>query len=893
MGVCERLNAAAPHAMMRSKSRSRPVLARLALTTCVCVGLCTSHPGAAWYLKADVRVISAAYRDLDGDHDAFPDTGESGRLVLTIKNFGPTLTGVNLYLTTDDPNVACISTPAYVLGNLAAKAVRTIGSFDPTVPGFTFRASDTLHTISTATPANVTLYLTATASGYGTSDPYPIRLAADIDAAPGLPSAYVLGPDGVAGTGDDGTVLESFDRDRDGDGTFSTADTFGLLDAGTGEMSHGSFAHGGAASGTDALAAIACGGFNTPAEGNLECRLDTDYPMDWHFHCPAGATGCPNTESGGFGALRQGCVGGCSYNTPADGQKALSLPNSLHMGAHFDPNVSSNGDTTHLRTLQAFVSAPINLAIPPRDLDDLTLSFWQIVDLFGPINSEGNMCLDCAQVHIQSDRDPDPAVDDWGPWDTLTPFQSSYDMKFRAWSAFGAAYCDFTPVDTGSNPPAPRGVHETMCAGEHAWSKCGSLQAVTTGPSDNCYGGVLDPSGRGTWVQTKFNLAPFLGRRIRIRWMASTWQMDGVTSSYSESLGYRDLPDDNGWWLDDIRIAGAVQGQSPPALDVRPSPGSVCPVACDPQTGDRGTHIVLRATDSLLGPVFDGFDSVPVTGTTVVIDASASTLPGGCLGGLPQFQYLVDGGLVQDWTAQPFLSHQTTYSSTFVVTVRMRCSSDPDCTSLSGATLAVPVDTLDGDDTVFGESINPLNLAHGVDYDGGARATTLRFWTSRNGSVDVYRGLIGPGISKGTLLGPPSDPNYRWLVDTSGAAGSSATCLFSNLPVGPAAGGGGAGATGSMDQASDPDPAVGFAVYYLASRNTAAGSSLNQLGCANPGVCGSTTTRTGAACHTSADCPPSGYCFLTVPANPPPVPLPFACPLGYPLVREVPPAAVC
>src|SRR5439155_23919850 len=304
----------------------------------------------------------------------------------------------------------------------------------------------------------------------------------------------------------------------------------------------------------DDVTGIACGGFKTPDQGNTACILDPDFPMDWHFHCPPNATNCPNTEPGGFGAGgHTGCVGGCSYNTPADGRKALSPPNSLHMGAHFDANSYAVGDTTHLRTLQAFESTPINLALLPRDTSDLKVSFFQIVDLVGgdAVSGTVGICDDCAQLQVQIDRNHDPAVDDWGPWDTLVPFQNAYDKEERAWSTFGSQYCVITPTDTGTAPPDPRGVHETMCFPERAWSHCGSAAGTGASQAYNCSGGVGDPGGKGVRVQSQFDLSGFVGQRIRIRWIANTWSLNNFASSYFEyGTGWFDTPHDDGWWLD-------------------------------------------------------------------------------------------------------------------------------------------------------------------------------------------------------------------------------------------------------------------------------------------------------------------------------------------------------
>src|SRR6266568_920431 len=320
---------------------------------------------------ARLAVLDADYVDLDGDHDPFPDTGETGIVQVRVKNLGFSLTDAAFTLTSSDPNVGCIILPTVSAASVPANSEVVLGSLDPAAPQlFKFRASDSLNTTNPASPVKISLCLAVTANeALGTATPACFQLLADISAPAGtLP--YVIGPDGIAGTADDGTVLESFDLDRDHDGKFTVNDTFLSTDTGTGATAHGFYVHGSATGvGTDVVAGTACGGFLTPAQGNPGCILDPDFPMDWHFHCPPSTplAQCPNTESGSFtGGVKGGCTGGCSYQTPTDGAKAFTPPNSLHMGAHFDLALSTEGDTTHFRALQAFVSAPINLALGRR-----------------------------------------------------------------------------------------------------------------------------------------------------------------------------------------------------------------------------------------------------------------------------------------------------------------------------------------------------------------------------------------------------------------------------------------------------------------------------------------------------------------------------------------------
>ena len=94
------------------------------------------------------------------------------------------------------------------------------------------------------------------------------------------------------------------------------------------------------------------------------------------------------------------------------------------------------------------------------------------------------------EVQVRVDRNPDPTPgsgDDWGPWDKLVPFENVYDHIPYVWSFYSnVSYCNLTPADTGSAPPAPRGVHETMCFPLGVWSHCGSAWGI--GSTMSCPG---------------------------------------------------------------------------------------------------------------------------------------------------------------------------------------------------------------------------------------------------------------------------------------------------------------------------------------------------------------------------------------------------------------------
>src|SRR6185503_18607779 len=163
--------------------------------------------------------------DIDGDHDAFPDTGERGRVSLKLKNLGDALQDAVITLTSTDPDVACIPEPQVRIPSFPAGATLTVGSLDSAQPGFTFVASDTLQTQSQpAVQAFVDLGIRATAAGHlGVNGPLSFSLLADVNMTGG-PQQFIPGPDGISGTADDGQVVEKFDIDRNGDGKFTVKD---------------------------------------------------------------------------------------------------------------------------------------------------------------------------------------------------------------------------------------------------------------------------------------------------------------------------------------------------------------------------------------------------------------------------------------------------------------------------------------------------------------------------------------------------------------------------------------------------------------------------------------------------------------------------------------------
>jgi len=303
--------------------------------------------------------------------------------------------------------------------------------------------------------------------------------------------------------------------------------------------------------------------------------------MDWHLHCPAGACDPPYSA----GAVASHVV------TPAGGPLANSGGNSLHRGINTDP-LSRLGDTVSHRSIAAFVTRPIDLTPLPR-AGEPALSYVQIADLMDNNDHRLNMATgqaaDYADVQIRTDRDPDPSLDDWGAWEKLVPFANVYDHIPYVWSWWGTAptYCTFTPADTGSAQPAPRGARETMCNPMGVWSHCGNAWGIDT--TYHCPGpglaGSMAPDTGALWVRTQFSLERFAGARVQIRWIAQSWKFENpCTTGYCDPGhgGSQDTMHDDGWWLDDIALTGAIETQATPVPDTRPAPATTCPTGACP-----------------------------------------------------------------------------------------------------------------------------------------------------------------------------------------------------------------------------------------------------------------------------------------------------------------------
>ncbi len=744
----------------------------------------------------NIVVQSVTVNDLNGDHDAFCDTGEDCEMTMVVTNNGPVnLTSVTLNLTSSDPDIQCMTKGSVQIGDLPVGGHVDTSNIGGQRRPFRYSVSQTTQTTVAADPAkgDFTLSLTSR-EALGTRGKIGVTTLLDLDLPTGTPVTKILGPDDTANTADDGLFLETFDRDRDGvngvaisDGRVGVPnDTLGIL-VGT------------AQGGLNVLAGIGCGGY-LGAPQDPACVIDPDNEMDWHIHCPTGTCPAP-------GAVVTNRFPGAS-TTPTGGAMAYSGANSLHWGKHVDPT-SRIGDTTSFRQLAAF-QVTVNLT-PLPTFGDLELSFYHIADMMDSSCGGQPACSgylagqaqDFGDVQIRADLNPDPAADQWGFWDKLVPFENVYDHIPYIWSYYGSNlnYCNFTPADTGSAPPAPRGTHETMCYPLGVWSHCGNAWGTdrTWGcPGPGFLGQQTNPASGALWVKTRLSLANYLGSRVQIRWIAQGWEFDNSNGSPAQDYqtygrGWQNLQSEDGWWVDDIAITGAITTQVSPLTDTKTPPASTCPVGgnnCDATQGDKGFVVALTVTDANGNGVFEKNEQV-------VFDASTTTNPGGCVNGTAEYRFLRNNVVVQEFSANPIYKDSPKSDATYQVMAR--CSTASACTTVLGVSRAVQVYPGDGDD-----------LALTMTHDRATGITTLT-WKARPqpapmSGYDAFRGTV-----------PPPDAGLGTLT--------TLVCDFAaGTPVG-----------NDVTTTTVLSPALGQAHYYLVGHSNSVAGSRTALGRASNG----------------------------------------------------------
>ena len=587
--------------------------------------------------RADIVVKSVRLTD-NGDNDGFADPNETVSLYVTLRNSsGADRDGIVVTVASTDPTVDCISSPVVAFGSLLAGQER-----ESTVPAVfhvanVFR-SDPLVSLT----AGFDFQISGNDFG-GTVRAQEATLDLDLNVSGGLlPSTFTEGFEGT------------------GFGTFTTM----TLDTN--------------------IASV-------PASDGTRCQYnDPDFPSSNSY----GNTYCYL----GFADPFQNAYDWRVHTTSApDGGRAYLGNNSLHWGVHAG---AASADTTRLRQLDAIrTTNPVNLG-----WNGVTsvLSFKHQVALTHSDYADfgWDQSTDRGVVQIQLANSSGNAV---GTWRKIYPYENVYDSQ----AVDNYTECEFDPVDDGNteddyfDPTDPwrRLGPSSTCFPEFVFAHQGATfwnapfsatdtQHASDGP------GLQGALGPGTWVQTKFDLSRYRGRRLRLRFLVTSMEVyegsNGVT--WQGVFLWNPTEADDGWYIDDIQVTNTLISAATVSVDS--ADRSALP-ACGPVCGSV-TASLTATPSTTVGP-----DEV------VTLDASGSTADQ-CPGGTLHYRFWrdvdQDGTLdpanpsiansfpeqldtvLQEW--EPGTSVMDVPNRTMGYAVDVRCSTRPACAGR--ATVVVP-----------------------------------------------------------------------------------------------------------------------------------------------------------------------------------------------------------
>jgi hypothetical protein len=281
-----------------------------------------------------------------------------------------------------------------------------------------------------------------------------------------------------------------------------------------------------------------------------------------------------------------------------------------------------------------------------------------------------------------------------GNWRKISPYENLYDSQV----VDNYLECLFDPTDDGNteddyfDPTDPERRHgpSSTCNPEFVFSRVGAIfWSDAFDPADIHHAsdgpGLQGSRGPGTWVESKFDLSRYRGRRLRIRFLATSIAVAqyAETVDAEDALSWNPIEADDGWYIDDVQVTNTLTSAATVRVDTADRSGLPgCPAACS----------------SLSASLAADPNPTNMPGEPVVLDASASaadTCPGGPL--LYRFWHDRDGDgaltegpdrLLRSWTDNPILLDTPHYTRAYAVEVR--CSSQVSCADRADVLVPVP-----------------------------------------------------------------------------------------------------------------------------------------------------------------------------------------------------------
>jgi hypothetical protein len=700
----------------------------------------------------DMQVTATVLTD-NGDNDGFADTSETVDMAIQVQNLtGRDLTDVTARLTTNSPWIDCILSSA-----LTIPAIADGDTSAPSAQTFSFRVSDAADRAT---------------MGLSAFDPFQAEFT------------VVLSATEVPAAERPATVTLDLDID--------------IIDAGAGPTQ---FFEGFEGSDFGAFTTMHLNAdpvslnSNTAAQGYRCQYSDPDWTNSNSYGTDSGNTCYPNTALGdAFFFTLDGP--GNRANFGAELGKSFSGTGSLQFGIQGTTlSADSSGnplshDTTPFAELEAVkMQTPICLSATTNS----ELAFKMQVSMvdYRSVGAPVGESAERAIVQLQlAEGAQAPASSDIGigNWLKLEPFQNGYDQQ----GTDNYTNCLFDPVDDGNTEdtfcdtlhdpdcigddeedPFRRIGPSSTCFPEFSWTWVGD----TFSPFSKNNVGNGDPGsglpgahGPGTWVETKFNLQEYRGRRLRLRFLETGLNNGNSSTTYEGTFQHNPDPGDDGWWIDDVSVTHTLQSCAVIEVDEKDNSG------LDP-CGDTCTTPEVVVT-------FDPSANPPAPGQAVEIDASGS-FADRCLDGVLQFRFTDAGGTLRDWTDNPSIVVSPEVTSSYAVAVR--CSADPIACN-SQQTVQVTVDcpssfALGGYPTVFATSRALFEWSPALDSDASRSGdlATVDGLTAANppGGIDFTAatnsspGVISSQDISGDAVTPGSVNGFWYLWRQSGTKGGA------------------------------------------------------------------------------------------------------------------------
>ena len=563
---------------------SRPITIGLALHLLV-LGTLLSSLLITPALGGGLAIVGTELSD-NGDDDGFADTYETVNLRVRVQNTTDfDLHEVALRLSTTAPEVACISRPLIYLGDLSAGESRQPSEAFVFTLGNVDRQSLGLDEYG-----DLTVEFDVAVFSHKLGEP---TLAPTI--------ALEIDLNVVAGSGRT-TFLEDFESGTMG--TFSADNQDALL-------------YGPAASDGYRCQYNDPDWIGSNDYGRTDCYLGATQEqadaVHWQVDGPGPGAGWPGRGFGGS--------------------------NSLYFGIELDPSL---GHTTPMAVLEsASTTDPINLdagRVCEGDgvtscFDDLdcpmgdrcagispVLSIMHQISLFDSrIEGAPGETVDRGVVHAQIADDLGNPV---GDWIKLQPYLNVYDAQ----AVDNFVNCLFDPIDDGNTEddffdptdPDRRLGPSSTCRGTLTFAHLGdTLDPYDPANLGNADGpGLEGATGLGTWVESRFNLDRFKGRRVRLRFLSTSLKA-GSFDTWENLYYWNPEPADDGWWIDDVLLANVLTTPTEMMVDLAPNetlPGrddgdedgvidacDTCPSLGDPGQADLDSDGVGDACDNCFG----------------------------------------------------------------------------------------------------------------------------------------------------------------------------------------------------------------------------------------------------------------------------------------------------